>query len=139
MAERKCRCQPYPSFNRLLLITCNLPGNTLMGFSAKSGTQVYSDDGTFHLFIYLFLFTSLPRSVSKQLWAVISSALLSHRLQKRRENQNAAGRETQAGLNTNINRFEGGGPGTILLFTFHSVLKKHNHLRAQKGTSSPPL
>lgn len=39
------------------------------------------------------------------------------------------------GLNTNINHPEGVGPGTILFFTFHSVFKKHNHLRAPKDTS----
>lgn len=77
--------------------------------------------------------------MSKQPWVVIRSTLLSHCLQKHRANQNVVGRETQAGLNTNINHFEGVGPGTILLFTFHSAFKKHNHLQAPKDTSSPPL
>lgn len=111
MAESK-RCQP--DFNKSLPITCSLPGNTLVDF-ANCGTQIYSDDRTFHL----FLFTSLPSFASKQPWVVISSTLLSHRLQKHRENQNTVGRETQAGLNTNINHAKGVGLGTILFFTSH--------------------
>lgn len=123
-----------PGFNKSLPMTCNLPGNALVGF-AKSRTQIYSDDGTF----FFSLFTPLPSSVSKQPWVVISCMLLSHCLQKHRENQNAVGKKTQAGLNTNINNSDGVGPGTILFFTFHSAFKKHNHLRAPKDTSSSPL
>lgn len=48
-----------PGFDKSLPITCSLPGNTLVGF-AKSGTQIYGDDGTFHLFIY---FSSPPSPV----------------------------------------------------------------------------
>jgi len=45
-----------PGFNKSLPLTCHLPGNTRVGF-AKSGTQIYGDDGSFNFFIYFFLFT----------------------------------------------------------------------------------
>lgn len=40
-----------PGFDKSLPITCHLPRNTLVGF-AKGGTQIYSEDGPFHLLIY---------------------------------------------------------------------------------------
>lgn len=126
--------QPDP--DKLLPVTCNLPGIQLWALQRVAPIFMAYGDGTFHLFIYF----SLPlSSVSKQPWAVISSVLLSHCFPKSAEkNQNMVGRETQAGLNTNINHSEGVGPGTIF-FTFHSVFKKYNHLQPPKDTSLPPL
>lgn len=40
-----------PGFDKSLPVTRNLPRNTLGGF-AKSGTQIYREDGPFHLLIY---------------------------------------------------------------------------------------